>query len=135
MKKSCLTLLFFLLILSSGFSLKLFAQYSPVMYFCEKYENGEMGVSSRFVSGPLTIIVKSDYALGLKDVNIHLEKFNCSTSAFEIYKNINFTLTPDKKYVVLADKELSFDTPGIYKSYLFDSSNKVIASAIVEISK
>src|SRR5438552_18594538 len=101
-----------------GFTSKLIAQSGPVMYFCEKYDNGEMGVDNRFSSGEITVIVKSDYALGLKDVNIHLEKFNCSTMSFEVLKNVPFTVTPDKKYIVFNNKDLSFDSPGIYKVYL-----------------
>ncbi len=133
MIKSSLTLV--LLFAAVVFTARLNAQSGPVMYFCEKYDNGEMGVDNRFTSGEVTVIVKSDYALGLKDVMIHLEKFNCSTLAFDADKNISFTVTPDKKYIVFNSKEMSFETPGIYKVYLVDGSNKIITSALVQIAK
>ncbi len=123
--------LFFLFCLN----VKSFAQSGPVMYFCEKYDNGEYGVDNRFHTGAITVIVKSEYALGLKDANLHIEKYNFTTSAFEAVNNITFTVTPDKKYLAMASKDLSFDAPGIYKIYLFDNSSKVITSALVEIVK
>ena len=133
--KSGLTLVLFSLFILFGSSAKSFAQNGPVMYFCEKYDNGENNVDNKFHTGPLTVIVKSDYALGLKDANLHVEKYNFSSAAFEAVSNITFTVTPDKKYLALASKELSLDSPGIYKIYLFDNSSKIIASALVEIVK
>jgi hypothetical protein len=135
MIKSSLALLLLLCAVLFVFTSRSFAQNGPVLYFCEKYDNGEMGVDNRFTSGEVTVIVKSDYALGLKDVNIHMEKFNCSTMSFEILKNVPFTVTPDKKYIVFNSKDLSFDSPGIYKVYLIDGSNKIIANSLVQITK
>jgi hypothetical protein len=129
------TLIFFSLFFLFGLTAQSFAQNGPVMYFCEKYDNGENGVDNRFHPGEITVIVRSEYALGLKDANLHIEKYNFTTFAFEVINNITFTVTPDKKYLALASKELSLDSPGIYKIYLFDNSSKVIASALVEIVK
>lgn len=133
--KSGLTLIFFSLFILFGLSAKSFAQNGPVMYFCEKYDNGEIGVDNRFHAGPITVIVRSEYALGLKDANLHIEKYNFTTSAFDVLNNIIFKVTPDKKYLALASKELSLDSQGIYKIYLFDNNSKVITSALVEIIK
>ena len=64
-----------------------FAQNEPVLYFCEKYgRNGEVGVSDRFTTGYLTVMVKSDYALGLEDVSIQFDKYNYRRDEFEFYK-------------------------------------------------
>src|SRR5260221_1996511 len=116
-------LIVFSLFVVFGFSVNSFPQNGPVMYFCEKYDNGENGVDNKFHAGPLTVVVKSEYALGLKDANLHIEKYNFTSAAFEATNNITFTVTPDKKYLALASKELSLDSPGIYKIYLFDNSS------------
>lgn len=61
-------LFFAVVLLFSFFAMysTVFAQNEPVMYFCEKYgRNGEEGVSDRFTTGYLTVVVKSDYALRL----------------------------------------------------------------------
>ncbi|WP_337867038.1 hypothetical protein [Ignavibacterium sp.] len=49
-----------------------YAQSQPVLYFCERYDSrkGEVGVSDRFTTGSLTVMVKSDYALNLTDIAI-----------------------------------------------------------------
>ena len=53
------------------------------MYFCEKYgRDGEVGVSDRFTTGYLTVMVKSDYALRLDDVAIQLDKYNFRSGEF-----------------------------------------------------
>ena len=44
------------------------AQAEPVLYFCEKYDDydGEIGVSDRFTTGYITVMVKSDNALKVR---------------------------------------------------------------------
>ncbi len=76
-------LFFAFVLLLSFFAIQstVFAQNEPVMYFCEKYgRKGEIGVSDRFTTGYLTVMVKADYALGLDDVAIQvirLERLCC----------------------------------------------------------
>jgi hypothetical protein len=65
MKKS-LAFFFVLFALFLGVNQNIIAQNEPVLYFCEKYGNdGEIGVSDRFTTGYLTVMVKCDYALDL----------------------------------------------------------------------
>ena len=103
------------------------------MYFCEKYDGGEVGISDRFSTGYLTVMVKCEYALGLTDVTIQFDKFNCNTGKFDYYKDFPYTVTADMKYIYFASKDLSFDKPGIYRVFLLDGARKTVASALIEI--
>jgi hypothetical protein len=118
------------------FTVNLKAQNSPVMYFCENYgANGEEGVSDRFTTGYLTIMVKSDHALGLSDVVIQFDKYNNKTSKFEFYKNFDYNIKPDMDYIYFSGKDLSFDSPGIYRVFLLDAFKKHVTSALLEITQ
>ena len=114
-----------------------FAQEEPVMYFCEKYgRNGEVGVSDRFTTGYLTVMVKSDYALRLDEVAIQLDKYNFRTGEFEYYKKFNYTIELDMKYVFFEkndDSDMEFEDPGFYRVFLLDDRDRTVASAIIEI--
>jgi hypothetical protein len=114
-----------------------FAQEEPVMYFCEKYgRDGEVGVSDRFTTGYLTVMVKSDYALRLDDVSIQLDKYNFRSGEFEYYKKFNYTIELDMKYVFFEkndDSDMEFEDPGFYRVFLLDDRDKTVASAIIEI--
>lgn len=127
------TFLGFILLISL-FSTGLKAQSGPVMYFCESYSaNGEEGISDRFTVGYLTIMVKCDHALGLSDVVIQFDKYNSNTSKFEFYKNFDYNIKPDMDYIYFSGKDLSFDTPGIYRVFLLGANKKHITSAVLEI--
>ena len=125
------------LVILMGFSQKTHAQSAPVMYFCEKYDGGEVGISDRFTTGYLTVMVKSEYALGLSKVTIQFDKFNNSTSKFEYFKDFSYDVTPDMKYIFFAGSStfLNFDKPGIYRVFLLDGGRKTVASALIEIVK
>ena len=114
-----------------------FAQEEPVLYFCEKYgRNGEVGVSDRFTTGYLTVVVKSDYALRLDDVSIQLDKYNFRTGEFEYYNKFNYTIELDMKYVYFErndESDLEFEDPGFYRVFLLDHRDETVASAIIEI--
>ena len=113
------------------------AQEQPVMYFCEKYgRNGEVGVSDRFTTGYLTVMVKSSYALRLDEVAIQLDKYNFRTGEFEYYKKFNYTIELDMKYVFFEkndDSDMEFEDPGFYRVFLLDDRDRTVASAIIEI--
>ena len=115
-----------------------FAQSEPVMYFCEKYDSrdGEIGVSDRFTTGYLTVMVKSDYALRLEDVSIQFDKYNERNGKFEYYKKFDYSVDPDMKYIFFArnsDSDLEFEDPGFYRVFLLDERDKTVASAVIEI--
>lgn len=116
---------------------EVFAQNEPVLYFCEKYgRNGEVGVSDRFTTGYLTVMVKADYALNLRDVAIQFDKYNYRSGDFEYYKKFYYTIEPDMKYVYFTkndESDMRFDDPGIYRVFLLDDRDRTVTSALIEI--
>ncbi|MBX7041979.1 MAG: hypothetical protein K1X85_03660 [Ignavibacteria bacterium] len=120
-----------------GFMTEAKAQRYPVLYFCESYgSEGETGVSDRFTTGYLTVMVKADDAIGLRDCSIQLDKYNLSSGTFSFYKKFKYSVEPDMKYIFFArndESDLSFDTPGIYRVFLLDHNDRTVASALVEI--
>ncbi|HAY33714.1 MAG TPA: hypothetical protein PK536_05180 [Ignavibacteria bacterium] len=131
--------LFFIFVLTVLFSLKSesFAQQYPVLYFCESYgDNGEVGVSDRFTTGYLTVMVKSDGPLGLRDCSIQMDKYDRTTGTFSYYKKFPYSVTPDMKYIYFSKNEesdMNFEDPGIYRVFLLDHNNRTVASGLVEI--
>ena len=138
MKKNFLILFVFAMLFFPGLLNTVFAQNEPVLYFCEKYDSkkGEVGVSDRFTTGYLTVMVKSDNALNLKDVHIQFDKFNERNKKFEYYKKFDYVIEPDMSYVFFAknsDSDLKFEEPGFYRVFLLDDRDKTVASALIEI--
>jgi len=126
-------------LLLSFFALEstVFAQNEPVMFFCEKYgRNGEVGISDRFTTGYLTVMVKADYALGLDDVSIQFDKYNYRTGDFEYYEKFDYSVDPDMKYMFFTkneDSDMNFREVGIYRVFLLDERDRTVASALIEI--
>lgn len=121
----------FALLFVFGLTSELKAQNGPVLYFCEKYgSSGEQSISDRFYTGPVTVMVKCDYALGLKDCSIQLDKYN--GYGFDYYKKVDFDVTADMKYIYFESSDLRVDSPGIYRCFLLDSRKNTVASALVE---
>jgi hypothetical protein len=136
MKKPMFTFSF-LVLLVLGFQNYASAQSEPVLYFCEKYgRDGEVGVSDRFTTGYLTVMVKCDYALDLEDVSVQFDKYNFRNGKFEYYKKFDYVVEPDMKYVYFAkneDSDLKFEETGFYRVFLLDDRDKTVASALIEI--
>ena len=132
-------LFFAFVLLLSFFALEstAFAQNEPVMYFCEKYgRNGEVGVSDRFTTGYLTVMVKSDYALGLDDVAIQFDKYNYRTDDFEYYEKFYYSVDPDMNYIYFEkndESDMNFKDPGFYRVFLLDDRDRTVTSALIEI--
>jgi hypothetical protein len=138
MKKKFLTLFVFAMLFFPGLLNTVFAQNEPVLYFCEKYDSkkGEVGVSDRFTTGYLTVMVKCDDALNLTDVHIQFDKFNERNKKFEYYKKFDYVIEPDMSYVFFAknsDSDLKFEETGFYRVFLLDDRDKTVASALIEI--
>lgn len=136
MKKSFL-LFSFLFVLMLGAASSVLAQAEPVLYFCEKYgKNGEEGVSDRFTTGYLTVMVKCDYPLDLEDVSIQFDRYNSRTRKFEFYKKFNYTVERDMNYIFFTkndESDMKFEDPGFYRVFLLDNRNKTVASSLIEI--
>jgi len=114
-----------------------YAQQYPILYFCEKYgSSGEVGVSDRFTTGYLTVMVKADGPLGLRDCSIQMDKYNSSTGKFDYYKKFKYVVEPDMKYVFFeknSESDMSFEETGIYRVFLLDQNDRTVASGLVEI--
>jgi hypothetical protein len=114
-----------------------YAQQYPVLYFCESYgSNGEVGVSDRFTTGYLTVMVKADGPLGLRDCSIQLDKYNPTLGKFEYFKKFKYSVEPDMKYVYFSkndESDMNFSDPGIYRVFLLDQNDRTVASGLVEI--
>lgn len=113
------------------------AQNGPVLYFCEKYGNdGEVGISDRFTTGYLTVMVKCDYALGLTNCNIQFDKYNVTSKTFEYYKKFSYVVEPTMKYIFFAKNstsDMKFSDPGIYRVFLLDGSGSTVTSSLIEV--
>ena len=138
MKKNFLFALVFLAFFLPGLLTTVFAQNEPVLYFCEKYDSkkGEVGVSDRFTTGYLTVMVKADNPLDLEDVHIQFDKLNERNNKFEFYKKFDYSIDPDMSYVYFAknsDSDLKFEEPGFYRVFLLDDNDRTVASALIEI--
>ena len=137
MKKSHLFFVLFLLFTFVGMDISVLAQNEPVLYFCEKYgRNGEEGVSDRFTTGYITVMVKCDYALNLDDVSIQYDKYNFRTGDFEYYKKFDFNVQPDMKYIYFSrndESDMEFEDPGFYRVFLLDDRDRTVTSALIEI--
>lgn len=127
----------FTVIFIFAFKANSYAQQYPILYFCEKYSSsGEVGVSDRFTTGYLTVMVKADGALGLRDCSIQMDKYNSSTGKFDYYKKFKYVVEPDMKYVFFeknSESDMSFEDPGIYRVFLLDQNDGTVASGLVEI--
>ncbi len=123
---------FFALIFVFGLTTNIKAQSGPVMYFCESYSSsgGERSISDRFYTGKVTVMVKSDYSIGLTDCSIQFDKYN--GYSFDYFKNVKFDVSSDMKYIYFASDDLRVDSPGIYRCFLLDSRKNTVASALVE---
>lgn len=135
-------LLFFLLvtgfIFTTGLINNVQAQSEPMLYFCERYDSnqGEIGVSDRFTTGYLTVMVKCDNALNLRDVNIQFDKYNSRSGDFKFYKKFPYSVEPDMSYIFFSknsESDMKFEDPGIYRVFLLDDRDRTVASALIEI--
>ena len=138
MKKLNYLFLFTMMLTFFAMYSNIFAQSEPVMYFCERYDSddGEIGVSDRFTTGYITVMVKCDYALRLEDVSIQYDQYDFRTGKFEYYKKFDFTVDRDMKYIFFErndESDMEFEDPGFYRVFLLDEDGKTIASSVVEI--
>ncbi|MCL6495294.1 MAG: hypothetical protein K6T54_11020 [Ignavibacterium sp.] len=137
MKRFALFILFVFALMFAANTIS-YAQSQPVLYFCERYDSrkGEVGVSDRFTTGFLTVMVKCDYPLNLTDCAIQYDKYNERTGKFDYYKKFYFTIEPDMKYVFFSKNEESdmrFDDPGFYRVFLLDEDDRTVASSLIEV--
>lgn len=111
------------------------------LYFCEQYVNGEeIGVSSRFTPGWLTVMVDTRPAgttLGTGKVELRLSKIKDASGnsiSEKIIKSVPFDVQADWDYTYFTDKkDLKFDSPGTYRVVCQKKDGTPIASGEVEV--
>ncbi|MCX6158039.1 MAG: hypothetical protein WCK13_10350 [Ignavibacteriota bacterium] len=137
MKKLYVVFSIFAVLAMFGVTSNVHAQSTPVLYFCESYGNdGEVGISDRFTTGYLTVMVKCESALGLKNVTIQFDKYNVTTKTFEYYKKFTYVIEPTMKYVYFAKNstsDMKFSDPGIYRVFLLDANGQTVTSSLIEV--
>ena len=127
-----------LILLLSGLGLKMevMAQSEPVLYFCEKYDKGEIGVKDWFPAGKITVVVRCDHALGLTEARLQFDKYDCSTGKFDYYTVFDYDVDPGMSYIFFSDtdsNDLKIEDPGFYRVFLLDKNDNTVASAMIEI--
>ena len=132
MKKYQIIFFLLFLFLLGAFFDTIYAQSSPIMYFCEKYSDkyGEIGISNKFTVGALTMVIKSEVPLPVGKLQVQYDKYNPSSSSFDYCSKNDIKSVNAKKYF-----DIAFNEPGIYRVFLLNSANKTIASALIEIIK
>jgi hypothetical protein len=138
MKKAKFFFLFLMFFAFFVMNTTVFSQSEPVMYFCERYDSydGEIGVSDRFTTGYLTVMVKCDSELRLDDVAIQYDKYNFRTGKFEYYKKFYFNVDRDMKYIYFSkndESDMEFEDPGFYRVFLLDEDDRTVTSALIEV--
>lgn len=129
MKKIIFIFSFIFLVISSK---SLFAQAEDILYLCESYSNGkEVGISDRFTTGKLSVMVRLVNPIYYKSVSIVLNKYNCATKKFEYFSDQQFEVEPD--WTVIHFDNIEFPSPGFFRVFLLDSNNNTIVSNLVEI--
>ncbi|MBN1638883.1 MAG: hypothetical protein JW866_07940 [Ignavibacteriales bacterium] len=107
------------------------AQDCDIMYFCVKYDGGEVDCSDRFTTGEITAMVRLAFPIYYTEVTIQIDKLNMSTGKFEYYDDFPFDVDADMTYIYFPG--IGFDTPGFYRVFLLDTDRNTMTSALVEI--
>lgn len=104
-----------------------------LLYFCEKYTDREIGVSDRFTTGALTVMVKLNKPIYYNNVSIQLDKYSCLTDDFEYYDSRNFDV--DGKWSYIHFDKIAFSDAGLFRVFLLDPEGNTIVSGLIEIVK
>jgi hypothetical protein len=112
------------------------------LYFCEDYKNGkEIGVSNRFSTGWLTVMVETgkENPFGVGKVELRLAKIKDADGnpiSEKIIDTIPFDVQADWHYTYFQDpKRLKFSSPGTYRVTMQKIDGTPICSGEVEVTK
>jgi hypothetical protein len=108
-----------------------FAQNCNLLYFCEKYENGEVNCSDRFTAGKITIMVKLKDGFDSTSVTLQITKYSPAEDKFDYYKEIIYDVEKGTKFIFFPNIEIN--DKGIYRVFLLDTKKNRLASSLVEI--
>lgn len=132
MKSKIKFLLAVVVLFSLALGCSMFGEKENKLYFCEKYDpvKGEIGKSSKFTTGSLTVMVDlrpTKTKIGVTDVNINIT--NKGTG--EVIETLPFTVETSMDYIYFND--VSFAKPGTYRVSCLKKDGTVIATGEVEI--
>ncbi len=97
------------------------------LYFCEKYTTKEIGETSKFTTGTLTVMLKLSKPIGVSSVDINVT----DKESGKAVNTFPFTVQSSWDYIHFDDVE--FKDPGNYKVSCLKKDGTVIASGEVEI--
>ena len=97
------------------------------LYFCEKYTTKEVGESSKFTTGTLTVMLKLSKPIGVTSVDVNVTDL----ASGKAVNTFPFTVQSSWDYIHFDDVE--FKEPGKYKVSCLKKDGTVIASGEVEI--
>jgi len=124
-------ILAFLLILTAN----ALAQTKPIIYFCEKYADGkEIGISDKFSPGYFTIILRSGTKFDVDSVYIQSDKYNSKTKQFEYYSKLTYRVNRHDRFAHFT-RDVKIQESGIFRIFILNTSNIVITSNLIEITK
>jgi len=109
------------------------------LYFCEDYKGGqEIGVSDRFTTGWLTVMVRTTEPIGVGKVELRLAKVRDEDGnkiSEKIIDTVPFEVQADWDYTYFQDKKrLTFKTPGTYKVTMQKVDGTPICTGEVEVT-
>jgi hypothetical protein len=121
-----------------GIACDSFAQSGGSLYFCEDYVNSEeIGVSDRFTTGWLTVMVRTKKPFGATKVELLVTQIadkNGKPISEKIIDTIPFDVGADWDYAYFQDKSrLKFSSPGTYRVTLQDLKGIPYCSGEVEV--
>lgn len=117
---------------SLAFGCSMFGKKENRLYFCERYDpaKGEIGESSKFTTGTLTVMVDlrpTKTKIGVSDVNINIT----DKATGEAVETLPFTVQPTMDYIYFND--VKFEKPGKYKVSCLKKDGTVVVSGEIEI--
>jgi len=125
-------LLAVVVLISLALGCSMFGSKENKLYFCEKYDpvKGEIGESSKFTTGTLTVMVDlrpTKTKIGVDDVNINVT----DKASGEAVETLPFTVQPNMDYIYFND--VAFSKPGKFKVSCLKKDGTVIATGEIEI--
>ena len=119
-------------LISLALGCSMFGSKENKLYFCENYDpaKGEQGVSDKFTTGTLTVMVDlrpSKTKIGVDDVNINIT----DKASGEAVETLPFKVQPSMDYIYF--NEVAFSKPGKFRVSCLKKDGTVIATGEVEI--
>lgn len=121
-----------IVLISFAFGCSMLGSKENKLYFCEKYDpvKGEIGESSKFTTGTLTVMVDlrpTKTKIGVSDVNINIT----NKASGEVIETLPFEVQPTMDYIYFND--VAFSKTGTYRVSCLKKDGTVIATGEVEI--